>query len=265
MTSFARFHYAPKPKYIEKDITICLHNGFDRNIVDKQMSLLEPLKNEFNIHWNNRIDRHPETYETYSEMINEAVCTSPTETVILISDKSIPTVKEVLFMLQMLDRGFAAVSLCSVRFMGVTKELFRKVGWWDQRFIGGGYEDDDFILRLRLANLAYFESLSSEYDVSIQSPLQVDGHGCALSEPHFRKKWIETASEIRKVIPEESYPKWDSMIGNSRPDISSRWLDWSHTIAGIDYGRKSSDADSRTYHFALDDYKTEYRTVASDC
>ena len=54
------------------------------------------------------------------------------------------------------------------------------------------------------------------------------------------------------------------MAGPDRPDISSQWLDWSHSIVGIDFGRRDTDGDSRTYHFMLEDYKTEYRMVTSE-
>ena len=65
------------------------------------------------------------------------------------------------------------------------------------------------------------------------------------------------------MIVEETYAKWDDMVGQDRPDISSQWLDWSHSIVGVDFGRRDTDGDSRTYHFMLEDYKTEYRKVTS--
>ena len=265
MTSFARFHYQPRPKYLEKDITICLHAGSDENVVKRQMELLSPLQGEFNIHWNNRIDRNPNAYDSYSELVNEAIATSPTETIILVNDRVVPHPREVLLMLQLIDRGFAVAGQWNIAFMALTKEVIRKIGWFDQRFYGGGCEDDDFVLRLKLANLSYFEALSCQYDQSWKSPLfKSDGAMASKSEPYFITKWIETASEIRRVIPEEPYPKWDAMIGPERPDISSKWLDWSHSILGIDFGRRQTDGDSRTYHFLLDDYKTQYREVTSE-
>jgi hypothetical protein len=261
---FSRNPHNPYPKYIEKDITICLHGGSDRDIVNRQMELLKPLEDEFTIHWNNRIDRRPEAYDSYSELVNEAVATSPTETVVLVNDRVVPDPKEVLFMLQMIHRGYAVASQWNVAYMALTKEVFRKIGWFDQRFYGGGCEDDDFVLRLRLANLAYYESLSCEYDQTWKSPLiKKEGAKCAISGTFFHQKWAQGPYEIKRVIPEETYEKWDSMIGECRPDISNAWLDWSHSIVGIDFGRRSTDGESRTYHFMMEDYKTEYRKVTS--
>ena len=261
---FSRNPHNPSPKYLEKDITICLHAGSDSKVVENQMQKLEPLNNEFNIHWNNRIDRRPEAYDSYSELVNEAVATSPTETVILVNDRVIPKLEEITFMLQLLHRGYAVVGQWNVAFLALTKEVFRKIGWFDQRFYGGGCEDDDFVLRLRLANLAYYESLTCEYDQTWKSPLlKTDGAKCAISGPYFHQKWQQAPHEIKRIIPEESYPQWDNIIGDSRPDISESWLDWTHSIIGMDFGRRSTDGDSRTYHFMLSDYKTEYRKVTS--
>jgi len=261
---FSRNPHYPSPKYIEKDITICLHAGSDPDVVKSQVELLKPLEEEFNVHWNKRIDRRPAAYDSYSELVNEAVATSPTETVILVNDRVVPEPREVRFMLQLLHRGYAVAGQWNVAFMALTKELFRKIGWFDERFYGGGCEDDDFALRLRLANLAYFEALSCEYDQTWKSPLlKKDGAKCAISGPYFHRKWTQTPSEIRRVIPEENYPKWDDIVGEARPDISDHWLDWSHSIIGMDFGRRKTDGDSRTYHFMLDDYKTEYRKVTS--
>lgn len=254
----------PSLKFIERDITICLHAGSDAKVVENQMKALEPLGERLNINWNNRIDRRPKAYDSYSELVNEAVATSPTETIILVNDRVVPNPNEVLFMLQMLQRGYAVASQWSVAYMAVTKELFRTIGWFDQRFYGGGCEDDDFALRLRLANLAYFEAASCQYDQDWKSPLlKKEGAKCAISGPYFHRKWMQTPNEIRRVIPEEKYEQWDALIGQARPDISSQWLDWSHSIVGIDFGRESTDGESRTYHFMRSDHRTEYRKVTS--
>ncbi|MHA2112536.1 MAG: hypothetical protein ACW98W_13735, partial [Candidatus Hodarchaeales archaeon] len=82
-------------------------------------------------------------------------------------------------------------------------------------------------------------------------------------EPHFRAKWKHTKDEIRRIIPEETYPQWDKLLGDSRPDISNDWLSWKHSIIGIDYGKRPTDGESRTLHFMHNDYKTEFKKVTS--
>jgi len=147
-----------------KKFTICLHCGCSQDIVDAQMDALSPLSLKYNITWNNRIDRNPGMYESYSELINHSVATTDDEWIILINDRTYPTVDEVEKMLYLLENGYACVLLYAVGFMGFSKELIRKIGWWDQRFTYGGWEDRDWIYRLKKANLAIYESIESTYD-----------------------------------------------------------------------------------------------------
>jgi hypothetical protein len=246
-----------------KEITICLHCGCSRDLVNWQMQLLSPLSENYNIHWNNRIDRHPGSYDSYSELINDCIVTSPTEYIIFINDRTTPSVEEVLHILELLESGYAAATKYSVGFMGFSKELIRKIGWWDERYYGGGYEDDDFVLRLRLHNLAYYESLEGTYDMSWKSPLQPeDGKACIKSEPHFKLKWKSTEDTIERVIMEEEYEKYKGKLGDNREDISSNWKDWSDSKIGVFFEerrRTGIAGPSRTYHFRNGD--VEFKKV----
>ena len=248
-----------------EEITICLHCGCSREIVNKQMELLSPLNEKYKLHWNNRIDRHPGSYDSYSELINDCVATSTTEYIILINDRTTPHVEDALHILELLESGFACATKYSVGFMGFSKELIREIGWWDERYYGGGYEDDDFVLKLRLHNLAYYESLEGTYDMSWKSPLQPeDGRACIKSEPHFKSKWIASDNSINRVIPEEHYEKYDGKLGDNRSDISSNWKKWDQSKIGVFFEerRRSGIAGpSRTYHFI--ENGVEFRKVQS--
>jgi GT2 family glycosyltransferase len=112
------------------------------------MQSLQPLENEYKLYWNNRIDRFPYMYPTYSELINHSIDTSNTEWIILINDRCHPTIQEVKKMISLLENGFSCVLLYSVGFMGFSKELIRTIGWWDQRFIQG-WEDRDWVWRIK--------------------------------------------------------------------------------------------------------------------
>ena len=249
------------------DITICLYAGEGReHIVAAHTERLKPLENIFNVQWNNRIDRHPGTYDSYSQLVNESIATSPTERILLVSDRVIPTPEEGKRAIEILNQGYAMAGMWGVAYAAVTKELFRKVGWWDERFLGGGYEDDDYTLRMKLANVACYESIESNYDFSWRPPRK-DGHAaCAASEPHFNKKWHQMQDYIARVVPEEDYPHYDKMVGPSRPDISSNWLPWKESKYGVEYDnvhkRLSGAGASRSKWFMLN-CEIEYRKVLS--
>lgn len=222
-----------------KDITICLHCGCDRSIVFAQMEALEPLEQKYNIAWNNRIDRYPFAYPSYSRLINHSIATSPTEFVILINDRCSPSVTEVEKIIEHLENGYACSFMYNVGFMGFSKQLIRKIGWWDERFFNGGWEDRDWVFRIKQADLALYESQEGTYDYSWKSPLQQNDK-CALSEPHFNKKWSIGSDMILKKVKEDTYSEWDKTLGAARKDIEKTWLPWSSSILGVDYDRPNS-------------------------
>lgn len=215
--------------------TICLHCGCSQKIVHDQIHQLKFLENTYKIYWNNRIDRHPEIYDSYSELINDSVKTSKTEWIILINDRTSPTVYEVEKMISLLESGFACVFLYNVGFMGFSKELIRKIGWWDQRFTNGGWEDRDWVIRLKQHNLALYESQESTYDMSWKSPLNIPG--AILSTEFWHKKYQFTSDTIYKLIPDEIY---GYEIEESKPEISNSWLSWKDSILNIQYNKPGS-------------------------
>lgn len=229
--------------------TICLHCGCDRNIVNAQIEALKPLENEFNVCWNNRIDRR-EWYDSYSELINDSVNSSTTEFVILINDRVHPKPHEVKKIIRCLENGFAAATQYSVGFMGFSKQLLRTIGFWDERFYGGGWEDDDFVFRLRMANLAYYESSESTYDYHWKTKLQPqDALNGSKSGVFFKKKWNthSYSDAIIKLLSDETYDKYN--LGPEKLDIKNSWMTWDNSIIGLNFGANPNDGPSRTHHF----------------
>lgn len=267
----------------KKEITICCNCGNDKGIVYKQMDLLQPLDEKFKIFWNNRIDRYPAAYPSFSQMINHSVVTSPTEIVIWLNDRVTPSPEDVEHIVELLHSGYAAASKYSAAFMGTTKELYRNIGWWDERFYGGGYEDDDFVLRLRLADLAYYESQESEYlearILNMQDKLTnlapKDGAACVKSLPHFNAKWKQTQEAITKVLPEEQYAEYDEKVGPSNSVVKNSWKKWQDSELGVSC-RYPLAGESRTKWFCYlqtengapikqDGAWLQYRPVLREC
>lgn len=215
-----------------EDITICLHCGTDQKIVDYHIESLSELSNEYNITWNKRIDRWPYAYPSYSHLINHSIATSKDEFIIFVNDRCFPTAAEARKMLKHLEEGHAASFLWNVAYMAFSKELIRKLGWWDERFLNGGWEDRDWMMRIAEANLSMYESQESNYDFSWKSPLQHNDR-CALSGPHFESKWQITSSSLKRCIKEEVYTHWDKTLGDERPDISNSWKDWSNSMLAV--------------------------------
>ena len=102
------------------------------------------------------------SYLSFSLLINESVNYVDNEFIIFVNPKSVPNKDDVDMIVKNLYLGYALVTRINFGLFGTTKELFRTVGLLDERFIGGENEDIDFILRLKLNNLAVYY----EYDYS---------------------------------------------------------------------------------------------------
>lgn len=225
------------------EITICLHAGSRQDVVDNQMKALSGLEKKYDVYWNKRIERYPYAYDSYSELINEAIVTSATEFFILVNDRVLPTVEQVEKMINQLESGFACAMQWNVGFMGMSKELIRRIGWWDHRYTNGGWEDRDWVFRLIGNNLAFYESQESDYDFSWKSPLQVLD-GVEGSTPHWNNKWRITPTEVIQTMSDEDYPDLNEMIGDDRFDISDTWKTHEHSCIAMDeMGRRCRGYD----------------------
>lgn len=224
------------------EITICLHCGCNRNLVNNQMQALKPIESIYKVHWNNRIDRYPKMYPTYSQLINHSIVTSPTEWVVLINDRCSPKPEEIHKMITLLENGFSCVLFYNVGFMGFSKELVRQIGWWDERFIQG-WEDRDWVWRIQLANLALYESQEALYDYSWRSPLNHPPGQCR--EEHLKEKYdFNHYDVVYKNLPEQEYQHWNLFLDDSKEEIKNSWFSWDKSILGIGYDKPNSGRSS---------------------
>lgn len=139
-----------------------------------------------------------EGYNSFSKLVNDCVNQAPTETVILMSDKVNPNHTHVQKVLNLLTDGYAFVALYRFAFFGFNKELFRRIGPLDERFIGGGYEDEDFYLRLYESNLAMYVTQEVPYEKKQSS------WNYKFSKEHFLKKWGHN-EVLERNLQEENY------------------------------------------------------------
>jgi len=225
------------------NLSINLHCGCDRNIVTKQIESHNILGK--NIDWNLRIDRYPLAYPSYSQLMNHAIATSKHEWMIFVNDRTMTSTEETTKIIKLLEEGYACVLLYNVGYMGFSKELVRKIGWWDERYKLGGWEDRDWVFRIAQADLALYESQEAHYDYSWKSPLQVIGHGCRESQPHWDSKWDQKYHDaIVKMIPEENYEHWNLFLGDTKPEIRSMWKRWGDSVLNIGFDKPNSGPSS---------------------
>jgi hypothetical protein len=190
------------------DIIIITHDI--ESSLETKNSLL-PLNSRFFIGKN---------YESFSKLVNHAIVSAENEIVIICSYKVRPTPDDINRMLNYINDGYGFVALFRFAFFGCKKELFRRIGFMDERFIGGQYEDDDFYRRLALNNISYIEEESVIY---IPKQTLWD---TSYTQQFFQKKWrhkdinyiykLDESKIIFKLLPEENY---DYNIGKSDKNI----------------------------------------------
>jgi len=225
-----------------EEVTICTHCGANQDIVSKQVEMLLPLQKKIKVYWNHRINRYPRAYPSYSQLINHSIATSPTEFIILLNDRVTPHLAQAEKIINHLENGFGCSLIYNVGYMGFSKELVRRIGWWDERFIGGGWEDRDWVFRMKMADIALYESQEGTYDYSWKSPLQAN-KGCLYSDPHWYKKYTLT-NVILKNLPEDPYEHWNLFLGPTRPEISNSWMKWSDSLLNVEFGREGGQSSS---------------------
>jgi hypothetical protein len=152
---------------------------------------------------------------------NQCILACPSETVLICNEKARPTPAHVKRTLNLLADGFGIVGLYRLGFFGFRKELIRRVGFFDERYIGGWYEDNDFLLRLDEADVASFFSDEVPY-LQLPSSWTHDG-----ARAHFEAKWRLVGDRWLRLLPELKLP-YD--LGPARhvpflPSEMSVWID----------------------------------------
>jgi hypothetical protein len=158
----------------------------------------------------------PRYKDNFSRLINDIVVHSKHEYIIIGSYKTRPKKEDINLALFLLEQGYAFVGLRRFSFFAVNKEVFRKIGLLDQRYIGGGFEDIDFYLRMREADMAiYIDDIVDivtvpstwSYDTNIETP----------QLRHFKTKWSFTGNwpgekgdyTYKRALEEEVYEYFD--------------------------------------------------------
>lgn len=160
-------------------------------------------------------------YDSFSRLVNTVILNSKEEIVIFCSHRVRPTPANIDFMLQKIEEGHGLVGLFRFAFFGFKKELIRRVGFFDETFIGGGYEDNDFVIRLKEANISYYEDECVTYIPGTST------WNYAMTEKVFKSKWDISSKHIIRCKDEAIY-NYDLGINTKLKDIETKnlFLPW---------------------------------------
>ena len=152
---------------------------------------------------------------SFSKLINDCISQSNTEINICMSYKAQPTFEHIQKTLNLLDKGYAFVALYRFGFFSFKKQLFREIGPMDERY-PWGFEDNDFYIRLKEADLAAYITTEIPF---LNLPSSRSNYDSGFE--HFKKKWginHDKAGEVTRQLQEELY-NYD--FGSSIP---CKWL-----------------------------------------
>lgn len=213
---------------LPKKIAICLF-ATDENTLNNQLSELSKLHLSFEIEYWFRYKKNPINYNSFSQMINEAIDDTDSEFMVFINPKSKIILEDINFIINKLCSGFCAVYTSSFGLHGATKELFRHIGMYDERFIHSECEDDDFMLRLGMLNKAIFYNRDeNKYNYSLSSYRSASR---GISHSIFSNKWYKDENNKYYLNPEYKEVKQISKRHQSpNKDISNSWLDYDETL-----------------------------------
>ena len=160
---------------------------------------------------------------SFSYLVNKIIRDAEPDIVVVANDKARPTPVDVDKMMRLLlNDGFGFVGMYRMGFFGLHKSLVRTVGFLDERFSDGGYEDNDYYVRLRINDVATYLSEEIAYNRQVHT---LWGH--RRSAAFWDRKYVidDSKKVIRKYLPEEDYGyavRW----GNDSPITKG----WDHSI-----------------------------------
>ena len=155
-------------------------------------------------------------YSSYAKLINDCIMTAKEEVVIIVNHKIRANALHIYKMLELIRKGYGLVCMRNFYFYGFKKDLIRRVGFFDERYLGGGCEDADLIRRLIENNIGWYDS------VEVPLIMMRTSWDQSKAYEHFYKKWKD--GKLERLMKDEKY---DYNIGSYK---GSRFLNLSHTI-----------------------------------
>lgn len=121
----------------------------------------------------------------FSKLINLPISESNKEFNIILNHKTQPEEKDIIKILNLLNIGYGMVLLNTFHLFGFSKQLFRTIGHFDERYIPGEYEDADFLIRMHEANIAWYLNTELKDYINLGSGFS----GSDQPRAWFEKKW----------------------------------------------------------------------------
>lgn len=155
-----------------------------------------------------------------SNLFNNIISKADNDIVIIANDKARPSSADVDKIVNLINNGYGFVALYRLGFFGIHKSVIKKIGWFDERCVTAGYEDNDIFIRLHMGNIASYITEEIKYISNIPT---LWNHNLSGEWFYTKYKFDSNASVIYKYFPEENY-SYELKINN---DLEIK--DWSYS------------------------------------
>ncbi len=139
-------------------------------------------------------------YNSWAKLQNDCIAECKADVFIYVSHKNLLQKHELIKMISMIKSGFGIVGLYDITTYAAPMNLFRKIGFYDERYFQGGWEEIDLFYRCCQNNIAIYLSREA-YHSGEKSTWVYQGF------KHYKKKWIEPQENLilHKLLEEEEY------------------------------------------------------------
>jgi hypothetical protein len=210
--------------------------------IQRQELELTKLSDKFLIERWYRKDRNESNYTSFSQMINDAIDDTDSEFMIFCNPKTKFVSEDIEFILEKLSNGYRFASVVGFGFFGFPKELIRRIGMLDEKFIGAEFEDDDFVIRMsHFKKAVWYGCDYSKYDLYYSKSENLKH----ISYSIFNRKY--------KIVDKKIYINKDFF---THKKISKRHRNYSNEIFESWDNSKISYGDKH-YGGFLKDFETE--------
>jgi hypothetical protein len=203
-------------KNCDLNIIVIDDNGFDEDyVIDSRITYLH----------NNTTERQP-----LVKIWNQCIKECPTENVIIASWRQRPNNEHFEIIDQKLKEGYGMVTFDELHFFSFSKHLMTVIGFFDEGFTKGQYEDTDWWNRLKTNDIGIYVGYVPEEryvdNTYVQSTWLEGNH---LNKMYYTSKWTEDIDNKRlvqhnqeinfsdrllynNVFENRSYKKWDESV-----------------------------------------------------
>jgi hypothetical protein len=132
------------------EIFICVENE------DQAIPVIKNIKQPYHIRIDNNVP-------SFSKMVNDCIRDCSSDIMIFCSKKVQPNVYDINRIIELVNQGYGYVGLYRFACFGIHKKLINTIGYFDEEFIWGGCEDDDFRIRMNYLDIGFYEDHSVKY------------------------------------------------------------------------------------------------------